>query len=245
MTGPEMIEFADAVRQAFLFNELDTLLKRLNLDINSYIVALTPYPDQVNSIVARAVAGSWIGSFVSEVVRARPANVAIRTFLVNNPHWDPDRYRVAAHRCDTLFVLGGKAFIARPDYRKYLKAMNAPTGKKVLLITSDRRKVGKSFSKELIDFLVDGQEMAHVIPIDLDADDYDPGKLAKKIADPMKIPTDPPQQMGQQPARWSQELVEWLIPNAAAEAAQKVWWIVLDGFRQKMPSEATQEFIAQ
>jgi hypothetical protein len=245
MTGPEMIEFAEAVHKVFLFNDLDNLLKRLNRNINDCIVALTPYPDQVKQIVAYANARNWIGAFVSEVVRERPANVEIRSFLVKNPHWDPSRYPLPTHPCDTLFVLGGKAFIGRSVYREYLKRMNTPTGRKVLLITSERRKVGKSYSKELIDFLVDGQQLASVISIDLDEHDYDPGGLAKKIGVPMKITSDPPQQMGQQPARWSQELLAWLIPKVPGDAVHTVWWIVLDGFRQKMPSEATQEFISQ
>jgi Effector-associated domain 1 len=245
MNGPEMIEFAEAIRKAFLFNEVETLLKRLKLDITDYIVAHTTYPEQVKAIVARANAGNWIDSFVSAAVRDRPADRAIRSFLVKNPHWDPSRYPLPPHPCDTLFVLGGKAFIGRSVYREYLKRMNAPTGRKVLLITSDRRKVGKSYSKELIDFLVDGQQLASVIPIDLDEQDYDPGSLAKKIGAPMKIMGDPPEQMGQQPARWSPELLDWLIPKVPSDGIHTVWWIVLDGFRQKMPSEATQEFISQ
>jgi hypothetical protein len=246
MNGPEIVQFSWAVKEAFDLQELTILLLSLNRIFANYVVALTPYPDQVARLVAGANSEGWIRQLVDKVARDRPDNQGILTFLANHPHWDPVTNPPLGHPCDTLFVYGGKCFIGRKDLRRFLKAMDSPIGRKVLIVTADRRKVGKTYSRELVDFLVYNQPPSGVASIDLDRDDYDPGKLAAAIARQMgTLPaTAVPSQGGQQAPRWTQDLVEWLVPAVPAVAAT-VWWIVLDGFRDRMPSEETQEFISQ
>jgi hypothetical protein len=241
MTGPEIVQFSFSISQVFSSNALEKLLLGMARRLEDYVVALVPYPDQVVQLVARANSEGWIGQLVVAVVRDRGDTQVIQRFLRSNPHWDPATNPPLDEPYDTLRLFGGKCFIGRPGLRKFLKAMNTPTGRKVLLVTSDRRKVGKTYSKELLTFVSD-----KVVPIDLDQDDYNPGNLAARIAGLMGIePALVPPQGQQQAARWNQELVEWLVPFVPDPAATTVWWIVLDGFRQKIPSEATQDFIAQ
>ncbi len=245
MTGQEIVEFSLAVKEAFQPHELKELLLGMNRRIVDYVVEQTTYPDQVTELVASANSQGWIGQFVAKVVKDRPNSQAIRDFLGRNPHFDPAINPAADHPCDTLFVFGGKCFIGRRDFRKFLKTMNTPTGKKVLLVTSDRRKVGKTYSQVLITFAMN-HPASRVIPIDLDQDDYDPGKLAATIARLMGIaPESMPPQGQQQATRWNQELVSWLVPVVPNPTETTVWWIVLDGFRLKMLSEAMQDFISQ
>jgi len=244
MNGPEIVQFSDAVRKAFSPNELETLLKSLNRSSYDYAVVAAPYPDQVVQIVGGANSDGWIAAFVNAVVAARPDNADVQAFLTNNPHWDPATHRAPGHPCDTLFIFGGKTFVGRSDLRKYLKKMNTPTGKKVMVVTSEHRKVGKTYSKELVDYLADHNGTPPPVFVDLDQDDYDPGKLAAEIAKQMRFTGELSKQGNQQAARWNQELVRDLIP-LTNDPADTVWWIVLDGFRQRMPSEATQDFIAQ
>jgi hypothetical protein len=245
MNGAEIVEFSTAVSQAFRPNDLATLLLRFNYMFYNYVVIQSTYPEQVVQLAGRANSEGWIGRLVVEVVRDRPLDRDIQTFLNNNPHWNPATNPPLDHPCDTLFVFGGKCFIGRRDLRKFLKAMNNPTGRKVLVVTSDRRKIGKTYSKELISFLSDNQQPSGVVPIDLDQDDYDPAKLAAAIARFMGVALESmPPQGQQQAARWNQELVDWLVP-VVPNLATTVGWIVLDGFRQKMLSEATQDFISQ
>jgi hypothetical protein len=123
--------------------------------------------------------------------------------------------------------------------------MEAPTGRKVLLVTSDHRKVGKTYSMELIDYVAAQQQPSGVVSFDLDTDDYDPIKLAKKLASEMGGNADLiPDRATEQAPRSNQELVRLLIPRTATQPA-KVWWLVFDGFRSKIPSEPIQDFIAQ
>src|SRR6202035_1204668 len=123
--------------------------------------------------------------------------------------------------------------------------MDLLTDKKVLLVLSDHRKVGKTYSTGLVNFLAANQQGAEMIPLDLDQGEYDPGSLASEIGRFMGLANaNVPRQDQQQAPRWNQELVRWLIPTPP-RPGDSVWWIVLDGFRQKVPSEATQDFIAQ
>jgi hypothetical protein len=248
MTGPEIVEFSSAVRNAFAVEDLARLLLGMNRRLADYVPALAPYPDQVIQLVARANSEGWISQFVSEVVRTRPNSQAIGSFLNNNSDWNLGSVTPCANPLDTLRVSGGKCFIGRPQLRKYLRMMNTPTGKKVLVVTSDRRKVGKTYSRELIRFLSLNQQPSEVAYLDLDDDDHDSGKLAQWLAQAMgNSPAGMPLQSQQQATRWNQELVDWIVPatKQPAAAAATVWWIILDGFRQWVPSEAMQDFIAQ
>jgi len=245
MTGPELVQFSFAVSRAFIVNELQLLLLGMNLRFEDYAPALLPYPEQIDQLVARANSQGWIGQFVVVVVRAAPHNEEIQAFLQTHPHLNPSAISPGNHPCDTLFVFGGKCFIGRANLRRFLKAMTLPTGKKVLVVTSERRKVGKSYSRVLVDFLAQHQQPAAVVAIDLDQDDYDPGTLAEAIAGRLGVTTSGPLQDRQQAPRWNQALVEWIAPLTPVPLATQAFWIVLDGFRQKPLSEALQDFIAQ
>ena len=246
MTGSEIVEFSTAVRTVFAVLELKRLLLSLNREFDDYVpTGAATYPEQVDQLVARANSGGWIQQLVAAVIRERSGTGAIQAFLARHPTFDVATNPPLAHPCDTLFVFGGKCFIGRKVLRDYLKTMDLLTGKKVLLVLSDHRKVGKTYSTGLVNFLAANQQGAEMIPLDLDQGEYDPGSLASEIGRFMGLANaNVPRQDQQQAPRWNQELVRWLIPTPP-RPGDSVWWIVLDGFRQKVPSEATQDFIAQ
>ena len=245
MTGPEIVQFAAAVNGAFKPDEVISLLLRLNLKFTDYVTANLPFPRQLEELVGAANSQAWVAQLVLEVVRERPANHLVKQFLATYPGWDPAKSLPSAHPCDALRVFGGKSFIGRPDLRKFLKRMISGDSKNMLLVTGERRKIGKTYSKEMVSFLSASQQPSGVVYIDLDTDNYDPAKLASEIAKTMRLDVGGMPSRGQQQAsRWNQDLSNWLIPEVP-DSRRVVWWIILDGFRQRMPSEEVQDLIAQ
>jgi len=243
MTGEEIVEFSRAVKDVFLIDDLVELLSSMKKEFTDYVSADKPYPNKVFQLIAAANAQGWIAQLVVKVLQERGDTGIMRSFLANHPHFDPAKSQIAEDPCETLFVFGGKCFIGRSDFRKYLKKMSNPTGRKVLVVTSADRKVGKTYSKDLINYLSTSKSEPFV-PIDLDVDEYDPGRLAQRIAHELGIPEEMQEQGKQQATRWNQELVQSLIPDGL-NLDPRVWWIVLDGFRERVTSEAMQDFIAQ
>jgi len=246
VTGPQIVQFTNAVVATLTVQDLTMILLTLDKSLANYVADTLAFPAQVQKVVASANSEGWVGRLVIEVVRARQQSQVIRDFLTNNPDWDPASSAPFAHPCDTLRVFGGKSFIGRKNFRKFLKLMSAATGRKVLLITSEHHKVGKTYSTELVSFFSTySQPSGPPVYVDLDDDEYGqrPDKVAAEIARQIGIPGRVPQPGAEQAPRSNQELINWLIPlNQAPD--RKVWWIVLDGFT-KILSEATQDFIAQ
>jgi hypothetical protein len=243
MTGPEIVQFAAALNEAFAPHELIPVLQAISRKFTDYATATLPFPRQLEELVAAANSQSWIAQLVTAVVQQNP-NKAIKDFLAAYPEWDPAKSRPLAHPCDALRVFGGRSFIGRADLRKFLKKMSAGDGKNVLLVTGEHRKIGKTYSKELVIFLSAHRPPSGVAYVDLDNDNYDPAKLVNDIAKGMRLDSRMPHRGRQQASRWNQELSKWLIPEIP-DPKRILWWIVLDGFRQRMPSEEVQDLIAQ
>jgi hypothetical protein len=143
-----------------------------------------------------------------------------------------------------LRIFGGRSFLGRKQFREHLKSMEELTGKKVLLITGAQRKVGKTYSRELVQFLVMQTQNGGKVYVDLDQMENDPALVASKIAQDLGLGAGVGVSGGQQAARGNHDLMDWLVPiNQAVQA--KTWWILLDGFREKVASEGLQDFIAQ
>lgn len=241
MTGPEIVKFSDAVSAAYQPNELTTLLLKLNRRFLDHVNANAPFPQQVVELVGAANSQGWISQLALAVVDDRPNIQPIKDFLTLNPYWDPSRYPPLAHPADTLRVYGGKSFIGRSVLRSALKKMNTPTGKKVLVVTSTHRLVGKTYSRELINFVSKNLQPSFVAHAELD-EKYDPIKLTKKLAKDMRLnPSLIPDDATEQAPRTNQDLVPTLLTTDNTNP-QPVVWIVLDGFRQA-PSESIRDFI--
>ena len=243
MTGPEIVTFTKIVSSAYNATDFSDLLLGLNRNFLEYVAANAPFPQQVKELVGAANSKGWISQLVMAVLADRPNNQHIRDFLCKHPYWDPAKHPVLQHPADTLRVFGGRSFIARDKLRNALKKMDEQTGRKVLLVSSTHRKVGKTYSKDLIGFVSHNKQPSEVAYVDLDSEKFDPINLAKKIAKEMKLNESPfPSETTEQAARSNQELVTLL--TEVDNPLLKVWWIILDGFRG-VPSEAIQDFVAQ
>jgi Effector-associated domain 1 len=245
MTGPEIVEFSKAINLAYTYDELKQLLLKLDRRIQDYVPREAVFPTQVDELVGAANSQGWISQLVLAALNDRPNNEYIKDFLSRRPYWDPARHPPLAHPTETLRILGGDSFIGRDVLRSALRNMDQPTNKKILLVTSVHRKVGKTYSKELVNFISQSTSLTEMAYVDLDKETCDQFKLAKMLAREMKLdPNVIPAETTEQAARANQELVSLLITRST-DPAPKVWWIVLDGFRDHVPSEAIQDFIAQ
>ncbi|MEN3328140.1 MAG: hypothetical protein V7638_2947 [Acidobacteriota bacterium] len=245
MTGPEIVEFSKAINLAYTYDELKKLLLKLDRRIQDYVPANSVFPTQVDELVGAANSQGWISQLVLAVLNDRPSNQDIKDFLARRPYWDPAKHPPLAHPTETLRILGGESFIGREGLRRALRNMDEPTSKKILIVTSIHRKVGKTYSKELVDFITQSTSMTQMAFVDLDKKTYNPFELAKDLALELKLdPNVIPAETTEQAARANQDLVSLLIKRST-DPASKVWWIVLDGFRDQVPSEAIQDFIAQ
>ncbi len=244
MNGPQIVGFSEAINAVFSPQEFGTVLQRLDKKLTDFVPTDLPFPEQLQGLVAKANSQGWIAQLVVEVVNSRPNSQKIRDFFTTNPDWDPHRVQLFGHPSEALFVLGGKSFIGRSVLRSHLRAMEMDTDFKMLVVTSDRHRVGMTYSKELVDYFAARSPRTGAVYIDLDKDDYGPGKLAAELARAVGVTGNVPERGQQQAARWNQELVEWLIP-AARNDNGNVWWIVLDGFNTRPPSEETRDFIQQ
>jgi hypothetical protein len=245
VTGPQIVQFSNVINAVFSEQEFDNLLLEINRKLDDYVSRARPFPPQAPQVVAAANSQGWVSQLVSAVVMKRGNTGVVKQFLQDNSDLDPAKNAPGGHPCDALHLFGGKPFIGRRTLRKFLKIMVNGTGRNVLLITAERRRVGKTYSKELVNFLSVHLPPAEFVYVDLDRDNDDPGILSQRIGKRMGLDPDKvPKQDKQQAPRWNQELVEWLIP-AAISPERKVWWILLDGFREKLPSEGLQNFISQ
>jgi hypothetical protein len=243
MTGFQILQFSNAVFAAYNDADFGDLLLGLNKPPFAKLVAgAIGFKQQVEVVVAIANSQGWIEQLVLAVIKDRGHTQVIKQFLLENPDWDPAKNPPVVDPSDAFTLLGGRYFIGRPELRRFLKRMNVTTDRKVLAITSDHRKVGKTYSRDLINFIADHGK-AGVVYEDLDAADFNPVTLAKKLGAAMNRDlSGVSDQPSQQAPRSNQELVSLLIPTPN-EAAAKVWWIILDGFRRKLPSEALKDFI--
>jgi len=246
MTGPEIVQFAAALNAAYSLDEVKTLLLRLDRKFTDYTTASLTFPKQLEELVGAANSQGWVGRLVSEVVHERSSNAAIRDFLVAHPDWDPAKTRPLGHPCDALRIIGGKSFIGRSTLRTFLRRMSGgPYSKNVLLVMGTGSRIGKTYTHELVTFLSINQPPSGYSYVDLDKDNYDAAKLAKAIAKGMQLDINTiPSRGEQQATRWNQELAKWLIPDNLG-TARALWWIILDGVKQKTLPEEVQELIAQ
>jgi hypothetical protein len=244
MNGPQIVDFSDAISKVYNPDDFISALLAIDKIFTAFAPAGVRFPDQVVQVVASANTGGWVEDLLAQVDKDRGSTLLMRKFLVKYPELKSVVEEGITHPCDALFLLGGKAFVGRGPFRDFIKRMEEANEFKVLLVSSEQRRVGKSYSTELIRYFAAQSSERGAVYCDLDTSDYDPGQLAAELARGFGIAGAPPQSSSQQAARWNQELVDWLIP-ASTNVGVKVWWLVLDGFRTRLPSEETRDFIEQ
>lgn len=246
MNGPEISDFGTLLTDVFDEDGIDDVLLRINRgDLDRHVKKNAAFPVRIRLLIGVANSGGWLIELIQQVALSRANNVRVKSFIASYKYLDPANNPVLANPWDSHKLLAGKLFLGRPNLRSFLRQMEDPFDRKVLVITSARRQIGKSYTADLVQFVSHGKPLSRVTYIDLDVDTFDLRSLARKIAvdwniDPDKLPT--PDQ--EQAARWSQQLTKFLIRTPPVEDPV-IRWILLDGFRERVLPPEIQEFIEQ
>jgi uncharacterized protein (DUF2267 family) len=244
VNGKQIVDFSDVLSAIYNPGTWRRLLLSVNRSPQEFERPGDAFPDLILRVVEVANSEYWLSTLVRGVQAGYPKHSALREFFTSNPGWEMLKNTRKTHPSDSLRVFGGKSFIARRVFRDHLKQMDEPVGMKVLVVTSGHRKVGKTYSRELIQFLSLSGQSSRPAYADLDKLPSEPFAVAAKIGKEIGLPPLTIDTRSEQATRSSHDLVDWLVPGNPT-GATKTFWIVLDGFRDRIASESVQDFVAQ
>jgi hypothetical protein len=246
LNGPESQQLASALFDAYDLQGLTNLLLSIDQLAVERQVSMNANPSEATfEVVLNANREGWVPSLLRAVSIDRPGNAKVQQFFAAYTHLDPAKNPPIANPWMTYRLFGGQLFLGRPRVRKLLMKMDNPLNRKVLVIRSDRRQVGKTHTRTLIDFASHQGLRNKPAYIDLDSKSYDLRALVDEVA--LKWGMDPamlPRQGEEQETRWAQQLAPFLIENAGQDGSL-VRWLILDGFRERVPSPGIQAFVDQ
>jgi hypothetical protein len=247
LNGPEAQQLASALFDAYNTPvALSDLLQSIDRPTVARQTAMNAtFSEATFEVVLNANREGWMPSLLNAVAVDRPGNAKVQQFFATYPHLDPARNPPIANPWMTYRLFGGQLFLGRANVRKKLMKMESRYGRKTLIIRSDRRQIGKTYTGTLINFASQQSLINKPTYIDLDSKNYDLRTLCNEVAkkwniDPAKLPN----QGQEQETRWAQQLAPFLIENAP-EDKNLVRWLILDGFREKLPSPGIQALIDQ
>jgi hypothetical protein len=246
LSGTQAQQLGDILFGAYDESSLSAVLLSINrLEMNKQVpMGATPQSAMLQ-IVLNANKEGWVPALLKAIKESRSENLDVLAFFAVYDHLDPARNPHLDDPWTTHLLNGGQFFIGRPEVRRLLKKLNDPRSRKVLIIRSDRRQVGKTHTCELINFVSGSSVYTKVSYIDLDQRLFDLRTLARKLALEWNIePNQLPVQGEEQETRWAQQLAQYLIENAP-QHNNPVRWLFIDGFRERIPSPGIQELIDQ
>jgi hypothetical protein len=237
LNGPQSLQFADVLVSAYMTSQkLDRLLLFLGQPaVNLQATMNATFPEAALGIVLNANREGWAPSLLKAVAAGVPENPEVQQFFATYRELDPARNPQIANPWMAYRLYGGRLFMGRMQVRKQLRKMDLPLYRKVLVVQSNQRQVGKTYTGALVD-LVSEQSGHHVAYIDLDSKEYTLQMVAEELALKWEIaPEQLPRQGGEQETRWAVQLGLFLVSNAPAKDGL-VRWLILDGFRERVPS---------
>ena len=245
LTPGQRSQLVDALVDAF--PTLAKLDQMLTLKVRQHRPLITPdgpLDDVALSVVRSAERDFWTHKLIAGAKAAAPGNPLLRAFLADNPDRDPGTASPAVDHYDARFLVGGRVFLCRPDFRGALRQIGEGLSSRVLIVHGDRG-TGKTYSKDFVGYLlqfdpVRRAERHRFAYVDVDLQEGTLETLARRLAtalgmDPATIPARPTSDK-EQDSRWLPELHQWLADGITA-GAYDVCWLVLDGFRVSLPAE--------
>ena len=142
-----MAEFGALLSVVFTEATLDLELLKLNRGgLDKQVTTKAAPPERMMLLVGKANSEGWLRDLVKAVALARSNSDEVRAFTMKYPDLDPARSPVLTNPWDTHQIFGGKLFIGRQLLRKYLKKIEQPLGRKLLVVTSASRNIGKTYT---------------------------------------------------------------------------------------------------
>lgn len=247
LTPLQRDELVAALIDAFpTLNKLDQML---TMKVRQHRPSITPDGplDEVTlRVVTRAEREFWTRNLIAgaRAASAAPGNALLAAFLAAHPALDPGTAPPAVDHYDARFLVGGRVFLCRPDFRRALREIGEGLSSRVLIVHGDRG-TGKTYSKDFVGYLlqfdpVRRAERFKFAYVDFDQQEGTLEILARRIAtalgmNPATIPTRPMSDK-EQDSRWLPDLYQWLSDGITA-GAYDVCWLMLDGFRVSLPTE--------
>jgi len=244
LTGPESVQFADAIFKVYPIADLDGLLLSIDRLTVEQLVPMNATPEEAaRRVVLRANREGWIQDLILKAAEGRPDRPEIQAFFTAHQRLDPVNNPQMQNPWVAYRLFGGRLFIGRQKVRKFLLLMTDPLKRKILVVKSERRQVGKSYTGALVGFVSQQSKPDKASLIDLDATIFDLRTLAEAIAREWNIDVARlPRRGEEQETRWAQQLAEYLVKTATLKVGQ-VCWLILDGFRERVPSAGIKALI--
>jgi hypothetical protein len=243
--GPQLRQFAEVLSSVYDPVSLSGLLLSINqITVDKQAPMNATFGAATLAIAVNANNEGWAPSLLKAVAADRSENAGVKHFFSTYPDLDPARNPQIADPWMAYRLFGGRVFLGRMRVRTLLRKMNNPLNRKVLVIKSGQRQVGKTYTGALVS-LVSEQNGYNIAYIDLDKKIYDLRSVAEELALKWEIhPQDMPRQGDEQETRWAQQLASFLVLTAPRKNGV-VRWLILDGFRERLPSPGIKALIDQ
>ncbi len=239
-------ELCAALFSAFpVLTDFDLMLRTRVNQRRERIAPNAATPVVIAAVVDTAEFEFWTPNLIAGAVDMNKGNPDLQAFIARYPNLNPANAQAQpVNHYDTTFFVARRVFLRRPDIRKLLSKLGG-MNTRVLRVNGDRG-TGKSYSKDFIGYLLQFDparqtEQNRLEYVDLDKNVSDLKSLALKIGGALDLSpqTLPPRSTSdpEQDSRWVQDLYSWLVKGVKG-GTHDVWWLVLDGFVQTLPSEA-------
>lgn len=242
--GPLRASLLKALKDALPASDVAEVAANLGGPIEDIAPANATRPQQIAALVQWAEASSLEVMLVREAMEQNKHNAelnaigpAVLEYLRRNRPWysSPDPI-------ETCIVSRDQAFVDRLELRQRLQQLMQSNGWRSLVVKGEKRS-GRSFTLELITFVIGDEEDSRIVLVDL-ADtgaDLGPGDLVRKIAFQMGLESvDVPPQQEQAP-KWNEDLSDWL--GGQVENSGRTCWLIIDAIDAVRPRDETMDLI--
>jgi hypothetical protein len=236
----------EALRDAF---DLDTLRRmlwyRLGFKLEEIVSSESNLRTAVEKVIQTARQRGSIWKLVRAALEENPSNELLREFVATYPQYDKTTSWIPPHDPYEAYLLRAQRFfINRVDFRVALRDLSKSDGERVLVINGERGS-GKTYSREMINYLTEVLDDHKALYVDLDMFEYRPDDLAATIGRQMgRDVTTMPKQYDEQVSRWTHNLCDWIFEDFIKNE-RFTWWFVFDGFRQRLLQPETRDLIGE
>jgi hypothetical protein len=232
-----------ALQQTFDVARFTTMLLTIDKRLEN-LVAPGNHLQNVERVVWIADQEGWVWSLVDAAHAAAPLSNFLNAFIKAYPEYDPAKgVTPIADYLMAHTLRGGRCFIDRTDLRGKLGLLRTAESR-VLIVTGDRR-TGKTYTRELVNFVCDKIASYKAINADLDRSPFDALALAEHLGAQLGLDRQTiPKQDQEQKTRFTLRLCDWLL-SPIVGSANTTYWFIFDGFREQPLLPDTRDLLSE